>query len=161
MIRVIVKGRLPSLRASLLGAALVASLACDYRSLSVVGNGPAGGTDLGVACPLGTDDAGPTSISIDTQSTACSSHLCLKPAEEKTTDTAAFCTQTCQQDSDCLGGEARDPQDTTDQRCQTGFTCRAIVPNLASLSTVACQKLCVCQDFLVSAAVVTPPAGCP
>src|SRR5947207_1828357 len=95
--------------------ALVAMGGCDYRKLSVVGEGPTvGGTDLGEVCPLATDDGGPTSLSIDTQSTACSSHLCLKPAAEAATDTTALCTERCEQDSDCQGGALRDPASTAD-----------------------------------------------
>jgi len=151
----------PLFCAALMAAALVGSLGCDYRSLSVVGEGPAtGGTSLGAVCSQGAVDASPTSVAIDTESAACSSRICLRPAQEKMTDTAALCTQRCGEDADCAGGNARDPQDPTDQRCQTGFTCRAIIPNLASVS-LACQKLCVCKDFLADVQDTSAPAGCP
>ncbi len=159
MIRMTTKNRAFTLGPLLAAGLLVAELGCDYRDLSVIGGGPAADpTGLGSICML-ADDGTPTNISVDTESASCSSRLCLRPNQEKTTDTAALCTQFCDSDDDCQGGAARDPQNAMDFRCQTGFTCRAIVPNLSSAGALAGRKVCACEDFFVGPA--TTPAGCP
>ncbi|HEY4183992.1 MAG TPA: hypothetical protein VGP07_02945 [Polyangia bacterium] len=140
--------------------ALIATLGCDYTYIPAVEGTSTGPAGLGTMCTLGTDEVPSTSIAIDSQSNTCPSGICLRPAEEKATDTAALCTQVCQSDKDCQGGASHDPGSPMDQLCQTGFTCQAIVPNLASVA-YACQKLCVCRDFLDSSQGTAPPAGCP
>ena len=108
---------------------------------------------------IGGNEVAPQNAAIDSASGACSSQLCLKQTPERPTDTSPLCTQACEIDSDCQGGAIRSPQDATDKRCVTGFTCRAIFPNLALLP-LGCKKMCVCQDFFDPSTAPTPPAGC-
>jgi hypothetical protein len=75
----------------------------------------------------------------------CPSHICLKPVqlqEPSDPPTGATCSGECTQDSDCEG-ELRDPNDPSDTRCQSGFTCAMPF----EVGPLACRKLCVCKDF--------------
>jgi hypothetical protein len=119
---------------------------------------------LGNECVLDSSAAaaGPTATAVSVDPASCGSTVCLRPAQQKTTDTVALCTEACQTDADCSGGQLRDPQDPEDRRCQTGFSCQMPIPNLSAV-TLSCQKVCVCRDFLSSTTLTGHPkaAGCP
>jgi len=142
------------------GAAALLVLGCDYTGISAVDRAPVATPRLGSICSLGAATSAPTSVTLDSASTGCPSHLCLRPSEEQTTDTSALCTQPCNDDSDCQGGVARDAADPADRACVSGFACRVPIPNLSGLP-YACARLCVCKDFLDPTQPATPPAGCP
>jgi hypothetical protein len=144
----------------LIVGSLFAASGCDYRTLPAIAEGPPSTpSGLGTTCSIGVDELPPENAAIDSASGACASRLCVKQAQERSADTSPLCTQACETDSDCQGGAIRSPQDATDKRCVTGFTCRAIFPNL-SLLPFACKKMCACQDFLDPSTAPTPPAGC-
>lgn len=152
------KNRALSLAPLMLFAGVVAASGCDYRGIPVIDNVPVGGPRLGTVCSLSTDTFSPTNVSVTTDSALCPSRICLRPNEQQTTDTAALCTQGCSDDSDCQDGVSRNASNPS--ACATGFACRVPVPNLAGIP-VACQKLCVCRDFLDASQPATTPAGCP
>ena len=138
---------------------LFAASGCDYRTLPAIAEGPPPtASGLGSTCSIG-DEVAPENAGINPASGACSSRLCVKQAQERAADTSPLCTRACEVDSDCEGAAIRNPQDPADKRCVTGFTCRAIFPNL-SLLPFACKKICACQDFLDPSTAPTPPAGC-
>jgi hypothetical protein len=137
-------------------AMLILSLAaCEPVNLKTVE--PRG---LGNPCVAGSEVAlqSPTAIIVGSDPVSCSSDVCLRPQLEKTTDTGPLCTQGCETDADCQDGQVRNPTDPNDRRCTSGFSCDVPIPNLASTS-FACQKLCVCRDFLLSTG--SKPASCP
>src|ERR1700709_2284911 len=126
----------PSLGSSVLVAgALFAVLGCQSSG-------------LGAVCQLAPAIGTGAAYAIDATSNACPSHVCLLPAQQKTTDTPALCSQSCKTDGDCQGGEARNFRDATDHRCQSGFTCQAVTGPADMSATGPCQKMCVCADFL-------------
>jgi len=98
----------------------------------------------------------PTNVAVNSEALECPSRVCLLPNQEKMTNTGPFCTDTCSSDDDCAGGEKRG-SDSTDRRCQTGFVCRVVVPNLAN-TALSCQKVCTCSDFIGND--TSPPMGC-
>ncbi len=100
----------------------------------------------------------PTNVSVNSEALECPSRVCILPNQEKTTDTTSLCTDECSSDDDCANGEKRDKNDPSDKRCQSGFACRVVIPNLKNV-TLACKKVCVCKDFLGNEAPTTPP-GC-
>jgi hypothetical protein len=121
----------------------------DAGSATVADSGASKG--LGSPCDVLTD-AGSTSTVFNTSALECPSFICLKPAVQTgapVSSTGAYCSTSCQQDSDCAGLLA-DPSNPTDRRCQTGFVCG--VPFVKG--RLCCQKLCLCKDFL-------GPAGAP
>jgi hypothetical protein len=140
------------LRLSLLGGiALV---------LVALGNTGCEDQKIGLPCDVGSA-ADKRQNEFNDQALECPSRICLKPAEDPnssmpTPATTALCSAPCSQDSDC-DGQLRDPSDKTglDLRCQKGFACGIVFVK----SRIACQKLCVCRDFLNSSGVSTPP-GC-
>jgi hypothetical protein len=110
---------------------------------------------IGQACDL-TVDAGPSQTVVDIKSSACSTGICLKPAQDpdgipQVPPTGATCTALCAYDSDCEGA-TRDSSNPEDTRCASGFVCR--VP--FTVSPVCCQKLCICKDFLPQSAAAVP-----
>lgn len=139
---------------------LVAAVGCDYVGIPAIDNDPITTPHLGTICSVSTDNFSPTEVTVNTESAVCPSRICLRPNEQVTTETAALCTQRCNSDDDCQGGVARKPGDSTDHACAGGFACRVPVPKLSDVS-VACQKLCVCKDFLDPNQPATSPAGCP
>jgi hypothetical protein len=89
----------------------------------------------------------------------CSTGLCLKPIDHSVTrnvDTESFCTATCTDDGDC-DGQQRDPAIPADRRCQTGFACAIAFES----GDKACEKLCVCRDFLPSDPLQVPAKCAP
>jgi hypothetical protein len=115
---------------------------------------------LGLTCDLGTlPDAGNLGgVAIVTSpAPECPSQICLLPAAEKASDTGPLCTTSCRSDTDCRMGELGSASDPTDTHCETGFTC--MVP--MTVGPFACQKLCVCLDFLaIPAGGFQTPAVC-
>jgi len=102
---------------------------------------------IGRKCDLGADfDGGVTSLSSNTGALECPSRICIKPSQERTTDTGALCTAECTSDDDCADGEKRG-SDPTDKRCKSGFVCRRLLPGLCG-NELACKRLCACKDFL-------------
>jgi len=101
----------------------------------------------------------PTNVAVNSEALECPSRVCLLPNQGKSTNTGPFCTDTCSSDDDCAGGEKRTDNSagSTDRRCQTGFVCRVVVPNLAN-TALSCQKVCTCSDFIDPNA--GPPMGC-
>jgi hypothetical protein len=89
----------------------------------------------------------------------CKSHLCVRPAQDpllaKDVDTAALCTITCAQDSDCAGAAMRNPSNAIDKRCRQGFVCGAAFET----GPLRCENLCLCKDFLAPGGL-RPPASC-
>jgi len=140
-------------------AGALLTLGCDYAGIPVIDNAPVGTPRLGTVCSLSTDTFSPTSVTLETESAVCPSRLCLRPNEQVATDTAALCTQACNDDSDCQGGVSRNGDEATDRSCAGGFACRIPIPGLAV--AYACRKLCVCKDFLDASEPATAPAGCP
>jgi hypothetical protein len=106
------------------------------------------------------DGTMPTELSVNPLALECPSRICIKPAQQLTTDTQALCTDECSGDDDCADGEKRDPKDPTDKRCQTGFVCRTLIPDLANVP-FSCKKICACKDFLLSSSTDMKPASCP
>ena len=115
---------------------------------------------LGNPCTVANGDVqGPTKLVVGPDPMNCSSNVCLRPEMRVTTDTGSLCAQGCETDLDCQGGELRNLEDPADRRCRTRFSCEVPIPNLASVS-LACQKMCVCHDFLGSSPQSKPPS-CP
>ena len=116
---------------------------------------------LGNVCTIeGAADAPPTTTLVGVDVMSCASSVCLRPALQQSTNTAPLCTQGCDTDLDCLGGQLRDPSDPQDFRCHSGFSCQMPIPNLSGVA-LACQKVCVCRDFTGNAPVPAKAAGCP
>jgi hypothetical protein len=90
--------------------------------------------------------------------TECTSQLCVRPAPDPTlsrvVDTAATCTRPCASDADCADGERRNPTNLIDKRCTSGFVCGVGF----TVGPLACQKLCLCRDFVPSGS--SAPAWC-
>ena len=121
----------------------------------VVENADTGPSGVGLTCDILTD-AGPSQGVYNSEALECPSRICFKPAFQPgagATNTAAFCSATCAQDSDCEG-ESRDPTNPLDTRCQTGFVCS--IPFVKG--KLCCMHLCMCKDFLASASPATPIA---
>lgn len=102
---------------------------------------------IGRPCDIGIDNI--TDMKLATVNPAaleCPSRLCLLPAQDKSTDTKAFCTDECGGDDDCSDGERRGSK-ADDKRCISGFVCRRVIPQLES-NPLSCKPVCVCKDFL-------------
>jgi hypothetical protein len=90
------------------------------------------------------------------QALECASRLCIEPAAATATPPVPLCTAGCGSDDDCLGGALS----TTSGggKCTTRFVCA--VP--FEVGPLACQRLCVCNDFLglLAATPALAPASC-
>jgi len=122
----------------------------------IVRNPDTGPGGVGATCdPLAI--VGPGQSIYNAESLECPSRICLKPAVQPgasaTTETSAFCSATCAQDSDCAG-QIRDSSNPLDTRCQTGFACGIAFVK----GKLCCQGLCLCKDFIGSAGLPTPIA---
>jgi len=116
---------------------------------------------LGNECIIeGAAAAPPTSTLVGVDVMSCSSSLCIRPAQLRTTNTAPLCTQGCDTDLDCQGGQLRDPSDPQDRRCLSGFSCEVPIPDLSWVS-LSCKKVCVCRDFLSGPTAHLKAEGCP
>jgi len=109
-----------------------------------------------VGAPCGnTLDAGSIATLFSTGSPECTGGICLSPVAGTgaATYTAAYCTATCNEDSDC-DGELRDPGDPLDARCQTGFLCGIAFVK----GNLCCVRMCICKDFVGPNGLPTPIA---
>jgi hypothetical protein len=148
--------RIRTLLLCLAGGVLAAG--CSSRILPTIG-GPLSENGLGHPCQVSSTPTPPTSLAVNPTALECGSGVCLLPAQEVTTNTGPLCTDGCVTDDDCLGGQRRDPRLPADLRCLNGFACRALIPNVESVP-FACQRLCVCKDFLPNGSTDVPPTGC-
>jgi uncharacterized membrane protein YgcG len=120
---------------------------------------------LGRTCNLGQTiepDQGAYSVS----ATDCPSRTCIKPPIQpgiaRTLDTAAYCSQTCNVDTDCQG-QTRDRSDPNDKRCKSGFVCAipfGAADNASGGGQLCCQKLCLCRDFFLTSVGAATPSSC-
>jgi len=138
------------LRLSLLGTLVLAAVA-------VFGNTGCEDKAIGRRCDVLTD-AGSQQGVYNAEALECPSRICLKPvvqtgASMPTPPTAAYCSASCSQDSDC-DGQTRDPNNPLDYRCSKGFACGIAFVK----GKLCCQKLCLCRDFLPSTGAPTPIA---
>ena len=102
---------------------------------------------IGRKCDLGTDfDAGVNSFISNSGALECPSRICIRPSQDRSTDTGPLCTAECSSDDDCADGEKRGGG-SDDKRCKSGFACRRLLPGV-SQNELACKRLCVCRDFL-------------
>jgi hypothetical protein len=148
------KVRPVTLRLSLLGslvlsaAALFANTGCEDKA-------------IGRPCDVLTD-AGASQAVFNAEALECPSRICLKPVVDPTGQkmpsptTTAYCSASCSQDSDCSGAQSRtkDPNNTLDRRCNSGFVCGIAFVK----GKICCQKLCLCNDFLPPGGAQTPIA---
>ncbi len=121
-----------------------------------VGNLDARAGNLGAPCGnLG--DGGMAAVSLIVGTPDCASGICLSgppsPGSLGPTNTAAYCTATCNQDEDCAG-QLRDPANPLDTRCQHGFACGVLFVK----GILCCVPMCVCKDMMGSGALPTPIA---
>jgi hypothetical protein len=108
---------------------------------------------IGRPCQIGTQppDGGASGggfATITSPALECPSRICILPADMHNAGTlndGALCTYSCSSDSDCSDAETGDMSNPSDTRCKTNFLC--VWPT--TIGPFACQKLCVCHDFLV------------
>jgi hypothetical protein len=123
--------------------------------------------DLGL--PPGAMVTDPTVATVYDQALECPSRICILPAMLRGAGSTGnplatppvapdgpFCTDGCESDDDCAGGEKRGPGNPFG--CQQGFVCRKILSQ--NSKQLPCKPICVCQDFLSSSEVATLPQGC-
>lgn len=102
------------------------------------------GEPVGRLCDLGSAAPGPDQLTIATPSLDCVSRECMKvplerelpPGSIAPTGNTGLCTAACGSDDDCEG--------VTETPCTTGFACRVAT----TVGDFACQKLCVCRDYI-------------
>jgi hypothetical protein len=114
---------------------------------------------VGRPCELGTTAMGGASGQIATFSSPaleCPSHVCLLPAASVMSSTGPVCTAACESNEDCADGETADASNPADRRCHGGFVC--MWPT--TVGSFACQRLCVCTDFVNPAGGFTKPEAC-
>lgn len=119
---------------ALLGLVALASTGCENLA-------------IGRTCTTLADDEVTDLESIfNDEALECPTRLCVKPARQAvtSTDTAPFCTAECNADKDCADHEKRDPKNPRDKRCTKGFTCAIAFET----QPFACQKMCLCKDFV-------------
>ena len=102
--------------------------------------------DPGTPAPAGT--AGGQIVTVASPALECPSHICVGATNPQ--GTGALCSAGCESSADCADGEIGQTGNPSDTRCKDGFVC--LVPT--TVGDFACQKLCVCRDF-----VVEPPGG--
>lgn len=133
----------------LLGLVVLANMGCGANGE----NGGFGvGNGIGRPCNL-MADAGPSQAVYNAQAPECASGICLKPTLSNMRDreTAAYCSELCSSDSDCLGQE-RDGTDPNDRRCTSGYACGVAFV----VGPLCCKKVCLCKDFLSERGVTVP-----
>jgi hypothetical protein len=109
-----------------------------------------------VGAPCGnTTDAGSVAFAVNPGASECGGGICLSSVAQPgaATYTGAYCTATCNEDSDC-DGELRDPGDPLDTRCQTGFLCGIAFVK----GKLCCVRMCICKDFVGPGGLPTPIA---
>ena len=142
---------------ALLTAAFAAAPACNYLDQPTIDNPPppTSATRLGAVCAMAVESHSPTYYQLGSNTDGC---FCIRPPEQKMTDTTALCSQECQVDADCQGGQTRNAADPMDRRCQGGFSCQAYLPAVSGTSApVPCHKICACNDFIDQS---HPPFSC-
>ena len=140
-------------------------LVSGFLALATALSGPGcADNHIGRPCEIGVDKSmiDPTKVTINPAALECPSRLCLLPAQNGATtgNVAGLCTAECSSNDDCSDGE-KGTQSSTNTRCLTGFSCRVLLPPLAS-NALSCHALCVCNDFLSpdDLAMSIKPAGC-
>lgn len=145
----------PSPRISLVAFGLVLS---TLSTLSVSGCGP---SQVGRPCEVGTTPLGGSSgqiVTVSSPALECPSRICLLPGADNVQGTGALCTASCETDTDCTEAESGPKNDPSDHRCENGFAC--MWPT--TVGAFACQKMCVCRDFVGEpTGGFTKPAACP
>jgi len=129
----------------------------------------AGGCDdkhIGRPCQIGVPppDAGSSGgafATITSPALECPSRICLLANDVNGDATkykeGASCTAPCSTDDDCSDAETGSKNDMSDFHCKTNFLCTWPT----TVGPFACQKLCVCHDFLlVPTGGIQPPAAC-
>lgn len=149
-------------------ARLLALLALAVASSGMTCEDP----HIGRRCELGTapiEGATGQTMTLSSPALECPSRICLLPGGQTEArspaqaamglpGTGPLCTAGCESNADCEGGEIADPNNPADARCRGGFLCRWLTP----VGDHACQKMCVCVDFLRdSAASAEKPPTCP
>jgi len=112
---------------------------------------------IGRPCDVQSDASAMQAV-FNGQALECPSRICIKPSKEQNvspSDTASYCTSECSKDSDC-DGERRDPTNTRDKRCKTGFVCGVGF----EVGPLCCKKLCLCRDFVNASGGLQTPASC-
>jgi hypothetical protein len=122
---------------------------------------------IGRLCSEGVDGGSTDEAIINGAALECPSRVCLRattsapsnpgcgsapcPGTFKYTDLEPLCSATCSSDDDCSDGLTS----KTDKRlCHTGFKCAVAT----TVGQFACNRLCICKDFLVPPVVV--PDAC-
>jgi hypothetical protein len=140
------------LRTSVLAAFILAALA-------LLGNTGCEDKAIGRPCDVLTDASLVQGV-YNSEALECPSRICLKPiaqtnASMPTPPTTSYCSASCSQDSDC-DGQTRDPKNSLDTRCATGYTCG--IPFVRG--KICCQKLCLCKDFIDPKTYTPNPIAC-
>lgn len=113
---------------------------------------------IGRPCLTGVDDENLTSVVVNPQALECPSRICLKPASSVRDVTAGpMCTDYCGSDDDCSDGEKYD-KESNPKGCKNGFACRIAVG--ANENPIACKRVCVCRDFLMTNEPDIKPPAC-
>ncbi|HEY7372748.1 MAG TPA: hypothetical protein VIF57_11350 [Polyangia bacterium] len=107
---------------------------------------------IGRSCELGTQATGMggsnggTVATIASPALECPSRICILPSGDSAAaaNTGPLCTAPCDSNDDC-DGEGGPKGNATDRHCENGFVC--MWPT--TVGDFACQKLCVCRDFVV------------
>jgi hypothetical protein len=112
---------------------------------------------IGRPCDLGGSvDAGPNVLVSFPGALECPSRICLLPRRERNIEppTGPLCTAQCESNDDCDG--ERRGKNADDTRCRDGFICRRLLPGLSN-DPLACKRLCVCKDFIITTPGVPAP----
>jgi hypothetical protein len=114
--------------------------------------------DPGIATGMGGTSGGAAIGTVASPALECPSRICIVPGGDtgNSLGTGALCTASCESNDDCEG-ENGPMGNTEDKHCETGFVC--MWPT--TVGSFACQKLCVCRDFVSpSAPGITKPSVC-
>jgi len=126
---------------------------------------------VGRPCDLGTtpvEGASGQIAAATSPALECPSQICLLPGADKdphspaqrsamVNGTGPLCTASCASSEDCADAENGDADNPHDKRCRGGFVCMWPM----TVGTFACQKLCVCTDFVaVPLGGFTKPVAC-
>jgi hypothetical protein len=124
-------------------------------SLDKADSAPPDSAPVGASCDLAAMLT-PMQAGFNGAAVECPSHLCIKPAAATVTPPVALCTAGCSSDDECRGGALSIA--SGDGKCTSRFVCA--VP--FGVGPLACQRLCVCNDFLglPPTAPALAPASC-
>jgi hypothetical protein len=115
------------------------------------GNEGLGEGIVGSPCDLSFANAKPSQAVYNAQASECYSRICLKPLDQVGVDTSSFCSSPCQTDSDC-NGVRRSPDNPSDKRCMSGFTCGVAFV----VGPLCCKPICLCKDFMAGSTAAIP-----